>query len=220
VLEYCSEEGLGVLANRPLNAFAKNRLIRLSDVAKAGQKTPSSEDLKELLKPLREHEQRISSDFGIPLMSGGSGVAGLIEDLVPRLQSSSVWEQLAGHYVIRPLQSWLREGQDKFATDMRWQAWVERLIQIVNPLFEEIGRFLLAKEQSTSDSVRAELHRAGYPPGEETLSRMAMNVLANLPGLTCILNGMRRREYVNDALGVAQLDPVDGLGILKNFNSQ
>jgi len=43
---------------------------------------------------------------------------------------------------------------------------------------------------------------------------MAMNVLINLPGLDCILNGMRRLEYVEDAMGTVNLPPVDGLKIL------
>ena len=32
-------------------------------------------------------------------------------------------------------------------------------------------------------------------------SRKAMAVLVNTPGVTCVLNGMRRPEYVTDALG-------------------
>ena len=46
---------------------------------------------------------------------------------------------------------------------------------------------------------------------------MALNVLASLPGLDCVLCGMRRTEYVADAMGVAEMTPVEGLGILSNF---
>ena len=100
----------------------------------------------------------------------------------------------------------------------RWEAWQRDFIEHINSLFEEIGRFLSFKKQSVSDTVRTRLYAAGYPETKETLSRMAMNVLANLPGLDCILNGMRRIHYVEDAMGVPGLAPVDGLSILRNFH--
>jgi aryl-alcohol dehydrogenase-like predicted oxidoreductase len=41
------------------------------------------------------------------------------------------------------------------------------------------------------------------PPAyrDESLSRKALGVLVNTKGVTCVLNGMRRREYVDDSLG-------------------
>jgi len=91
---------------------------------------------------------------------------------------------------------------------------------MVNPLFENIGRFLSAGEQVTSDSVRASLCRAGYPDSSQTLSRMSVNVLMNLPGVDCVLNGMRRIEYVEDAMEVPNLPSVNGLDILRKLHSQ
>ena len=36
----------------------------------------------------------------------------------------------------------------------------------------------------------------------ETLSRKSLAVLANTPGVDCVLNGMRHPDYVDDALGI------------------
>ncbi len=43
-----------------------------------------------------------------------------------------------------------------------------------------------------------------FPPAyrAESLSRKALAVLTNTKGVTCVLNGMRRRNYVDDSLGV------------------
>ena len=41
----------------------------------------------------------------------------------------------------------------------------------------------------------------------QSLSRKAMATLVNTPGVTCVLNGMRRTEYVDDAAGVLQVPP-------------
>ena len=217
VLELCSKENLGVLINRPLNAFTGHRMVRLADFVKSGEAACTPETLSSILKPLREHEQRLGVELQAPL-AAGSGIAALMEGLVPQLQSSAHWEQVASSHVLQPLQSWLQASQQCYSHDMRWRAWVEDLIQIINPLFEEISRYLSAREQATSDSVRAGLFRAGYPKTEESLSRMALNVLVNLPGLSCVLNGMRRPEYVEDAMGVPSLPPVDGLRILQDFS--
>ena len=218
VLEFCRQERLGVLINRPLNAFYNERMIRLADFIQPGQKPPDSEALKAVLKPLRDHEQRLAEEFRVPLVEGDKGLAGVVEELIPRLQSPTDWERSAGPNVIRPMQSWLRERKQSLSGDAKWEAWQRDFIEHINSLFEEIGRFLSFKKQSVSDTVRTRLYAAGYPETKETLSQMAMNVLTNLPGLDCILNGMRRTHYVEDAMGVPDLAPVDGLSILRNFH--
>jgi hypothetical protein len=221
VLEFCRQEGLGVLINRPLNAAHNNRMVRLADFVKPGEKAPGPEQLQAILKPLRDHEQRLSKELEAPLLGGGThGLAEILDEAVPQLKSPAHWERIVGQSIIRPLQSWLAERQRTFARDMRWQVWQQDFIQLVNSLFEQISRYLAINEQKSSDAVRAELYRAGYPPTGESLSRLAMNVLINLPGLDCVLNGMRRAEYVEDAMGTVDLPPVDGLGILSAFRIQ
>ena len=64
---------------------------------------------------------------------------------------------------------------------------------------------------------RAQAELAGYPASGESLSRMANNVLLNLDGVSCVLVGMRRPEYVEDSMGTVGLDPVDSLAILSRF---
>ncbi len=43
----------------------------------------------------------------------------------------------------------------------------------------------------------------------ESLSRKALAVLTNTKGVTCVLNGMRRRNYVDDSLGALRSPPFD-----------
>jgi len=49
------------------------------------------------------------------------------------------------------------------------------------------------------------------PPAyrKESLSRKALAVLANTPGVTCVLNGMRQQGYVEDSLGAMGSPPFD-----------
>jgi aryl-alcohol dehydrogenase-like predicted oxidoreductase len=220
-LEFCRQERLGVLINRPLNAFFNNRMIRLAEFVKPGQRPPDAEALKSMLKPLRDHEQRLTVELGIPPVAAEKGgLAAVLEELIPRLKFPSDWESAAGAYVIRPMQIWLREQKQALAGDARLEAWQRDFLEVIHTLFEEVGRFMSFKRQTVSDTVRTRLYEAGYPETDQTLSRMAMNVLAHLSGVDCILNGMRRAPYVDDAMGVPDLPPVDGLRILRNFRRE
>jgi aryl-alcohol dehydrogenase-like predicted oxidoreductase len=218
VLDFSRDEGLAVLSNRPLNAFAAGRMIRLADFVPPGEPRPAPDALAAILSPMREHEKQIARELQIGLCSGGLGVAGVVEKLVPQLESSIHWEGLAGHYVLPPLQAWLQENQQRFAGDPRWQAWVQGLIDLLDDLLDAVARHLSWRDQAISTALRGRLYSAGYPEGSESLSRMAINVLAGLPGLSCILTGMRRTKYVNDAMGATELPSVDALRILQNFN--
>ncbi|MGH9389888.1 MAG: aldo/keto reductase, partial [Vicinamibacteria bacterium] len=58
VLELCSERGIGVLVNRPLNAFHDDRLIRLADfIDRHGDECPPEETLADALSPLKALEE-------------------------------------------------------------------------------------------------------------------------------------------------------------------
>ena len=53
----------------------------------------------------------------------------------------------------------------------------------------------------------------------ESLSRKALAVLTNTKGVTCVLNGMRRRNYVDDSLGALRSPPFDvDLHLYETFN--
>ena len=63
VLELCQSEGIGVLVNRPLNAFAHGRLIRLADFIVPGRPRMPVESVTAMLNPLREHERRFAREL-------------------------------------------------------------------------------------------------------------------------------------------------------------
>jgi hypothetical protein len=214
-LEFCRTRGLGVLVNRPLNAYHQNRLIRLADFFPPGTPPPGVDALRSLLRPLAEHEQRLRAELGAELI--GPGIAASLLDLVPRLSSAAQWEQAAGPYVIRPIQNWLQTCRQQYAGRREWDQWLEQFLPLINQALDGVQRHLQAGQQVASDEVRVALAQAGYPPSGESLSRLALNVLLGLDGLSCVLVGMRRAAYVDDALGVLALDCVPSLEILRRF---
>jgi aryl-alcohol dehydrogenase-like predicted oxidoreductase len=221
VLDFCDRHGLGVLVNRPLNAFYGNQMLRLADFTRPGQNPPGKKELDELLRPLRELEEDLVRQLNIPLLGGhNSGLSDLLERLVPQVKSADHWEQVAGRYVIGPVQQWLQTLRHTQQGNPIWDDWLEQFLQLINPVFEAIERFLRAQQQPLSDEIRKRLLQAGYPETEHTLSQVALGILISLNGVSCVLNGMRRLAYVNDALGALHLAKVNALSVLQNFSRQ
>lgn len=218
VLEFCQSQGLGVLANRPLNAFWEDKLIRLADFVKPGQPPPGPEAVRLLLEPLRHIEQQFADRFG-PTAATPPGIVDQMEKVVPQLRSPNHFEQVAGPYLVRPIQQWLAGAQQTLATHDQWPDWERAFVGHVNDLFESIPRLLSAGQQNTSDAVRSRLIQSGYPDTvpPEPLSRMAVRVLLSLTGLTSALVGMRRVEYVDDLMAIPAQPPLDGEKILRAF---
>ena len=104
---------------------------------------------------------------------------------------------------------WYGTGQPDDKTNM----WLEQFLPLINGALEGVQRHLQAGQQAVSDEVRVAVAQAGYPPAGESLSRLALNVLLGLDGLSCVLVGMRRAAYVEDALGAVGLDRVPSLAL-------
>ncbi len=219
VLTFCSEHGLGVLANRPLNAFHRNQMIRLADWLQPGSAAPGSERLKELVEPLRHLEEKFTRSLDDRVqLAGNESMSELFLRVVPQVESISQWQQVAGQNVIDPIRAWIVQAGERFRQHPGWDAWQQDLVKALNTLLEEVQDFLATRQQDVSDQVRTKLLAAGYPAGDESLSRMALRVLAGLEGLSCVLVGMRKPRYVDDVLGAARREKLDSPSILARFS--
>lgn len=164
-------------------------------------------------------EKTLESQLDIPLIYGRqNGIAAYLETIVPHLRSLSHWEEIFGEYVIRPIQQWATQCQQLYGERQEWKAWWREFASQLPAVFDGISRDLAASQQPVSDQVRAHLTGAGYPQTGESLSRMAQNVLLHLDGVSSVLNGMRRPDYVADSMGATELESVDSPSILRNFS--
>lgn len=220
VLEFCRSNGIGVLANRPLNAFSKNQMVRLADFSPSGSVPPGPDALRSILEPLRRHERQFSE-----LFTGSKepevGTAEMLEQIAPQLQSPAHLEQAIGPYIIEPIRNWMASAQREIGRHPEWNVWQKEFVELINGLMEEMGRYVAAQQQGTSDTVRQRLVEAGYPASSlEPLSRMAIRILLSLSGLSSVLVGMRRPEYVQDLMDLPSTPPVNGEKILRAFEAQ
>ena len=221
VLDFCRGHGIGLLANRPLNAFHRHRMIRLADWIPAGQRRPGEEMIEPMAALLREREREYVEAFGAPpSLPGGETVSQLFSRVTPSLLQLGDAEPIERE-LVAPIQSWLRAARERHGENPAWPPWMQSFVTAVNTSLEGIGTWLRgARRQEDSDRVRGKLREAGYDSPRQPLSRLALRTLGGLQGLSSILVGMRRRAYVDDAFGILEMEPVDGRAIVKRFNGR
>ncbi len=215
VLEYAAQEGIGVLVNRPLNAIIGDRLVRLAEVViqEAGV------EFEPQLQVVADLEAEFQSQIAPYLQTARGSLPPqdlfrFGEELAPlpsSLESLEQWKELEGQ-VILPRLVQVIEVLDQALTGPlaeRWQAWRNRYLPAVEKLLGEIHHQAALKSRRR----RAEIARVIDPllPEErrgESLSRKALWILTSTPGVSCVLNGMRKPAYVDDTLGILPWPPL------------
>ena len=223
-LEAAAGAGLGVLINRPLNAFVGNRLIRLAGVDIPPQKASLNDLQAELARLETEHR----AEFGPRLSGPGATTAeelfqlvGQILDLADQTQDPSQWSQIEHQYVI-PRINYVVGGMARALDEgvqTAWRGWWERFLPILQDLLAEIGRRAAEKGRDAARTIAASLD-PHLPPGrrDDSLSRKALWILASTPGVSSVLVGMRRQAYVEDAMAMLAWPPLtDALSVYDLF---
>ena len=190
-LTYGSAKNLAVLANRPLNAYKDERLVRLADgVVPATPATVADQMAK--VAALEARAPRKGVAWGAQLVTAARSAQNL-------QQWRQVEAQVHAQFGLR-----LREAAAgvKEAQAAAFQTWAAEYTGELNLLMAALGTEAAARGRAAN----AGLHKIldAYLPAEVrgwSLSQKAMAALLHTPGITCVLNGMRRPEYVDDALG-------------------
>jgi aryl-alcohol dehydrogenase-like predicted oxidoreductase len=111
--------------------------------------------------------------------------------------------------VVAPRTAQVLRALDRALSSDEWQDFRRRYVAALE-------RLLMAIRSRAAEGSRAQasaLHQAldaVLPEGRrgESLSRKALWVLASTPGVTSVLVGMREPEYVDDALGMIDWEPL------------
>jgi aryl-alcohol dehydrogenase-like predicted oxidoreductase len=85
----------------------------------------------------------------------------------------------------------------------RWSEWRGAYLPELDALIRELRRQAAERSQTRNAALSAAIDP--LLPEErrpETLSRKALWTVASTPGVTAVLNGMRRVDYVDDSVGV------------------
>jgi len=215
VLEAAGETGIGILINRPLNAMVGRGMLRLADIHAEG--TPIDVETQRKIVAELEAEWRRQLSPHIKTSAGSMRAddffrwADQLQGLADQIQSLEHWEQIEGQMVTPQLAHLLRALDTHLEGELQaqWQSWRSRYLGELLKLMAELRRQAAAKSQRLSQAVSAAIDPL-LPPERraESLSRKALWVLASTPGVSCVLNGMRKPSYVEDSLGILSWPPL------------
>jgi uncharacterized protein YyaL (SSP411 family)/aryl-alcohol dehydrogenase-like predicted oxidoreductase len=216
-LALAAKTGIGVLVNRPLNAFSGNRMLRLADF----QLEDGNEDA--MPEPALERVAALEAEFRAQIASHLQAPQGAtppadwfrwadqLRTLPGRLQGLDHWRQIE-EQMIAPMVGQIVQMLDQRlagSLGQAWQSWRDRYLPELDSLLQ-IFRIRAARQsQAASDAVASAVNP--YLPlarQGESLSRKALWVLASTPGVSCVLLGMRHRDYVEDGMGILAWPPL------------
>lgn len=208
VLELARQKNLGVLVNRPLNAFTGNRLVRL---AETGEKTEvSAEEVAERIQALADSEKvfisRILPDLGVDFNLGARIQAQLLaaDALREAWRSFSGydhWRQVRDDHLLPRIRGVLKFLDAHAAGSRELSAWRDAYTGALDAVFESLGGVHAQAADRRTVQIKSALAAADPDwAGEAPLSRLAVRALRSTEGISCVLVGMRRPEYVDDVL--------------------
>lgn len=207
VLDVARRHDLGVMINRPLNAFHNNRLIRLADTL-PGKEVPSP-ILQQATADVREAEAAVPP--GEPALIGHLKpllvVGELIEANLPFISGREQWHDVVNYYVLprveRVLHLVAHSSQPDVGTwQMRYEGAIRHLLATLEQHFRRISQVF---NESLTQAVDAVL------PADRrslSLSQKAIVMLRSVPGIDVVLVGMRQEAYVDDVLGALAIPPI------------
>ena len=214
VLDVAQSEGIGVLVNRPLNAFGAVGLIRLADVPDPGPVA----DWETQLALVAELEAEYRGSIAAQLQTAEGALPPeqffrWAEDLRAQdvhVRSLDHWDQVEGQRIVPRVSAVLKALDDGLTGPLAeaWQAWRARYLPELRRLMDSARSRAAARGARIVSEVRSALEPVLGERQGATLSQVALWTLASTPGVSAVLVGMRREAYVDDAMAVLDWPPL------------
>jgi aryl-alcohol dehydrogenase-like predicted oxidoreductase len=208
VLAYAHEKGLGVLINRPLNAIGPNGLFRLA-MSGSDKQSPAPEMVIELLNELLKSEDVLKLNLLPNLRLTPDENQQVSEYLSVAGQLLRSWQGLSGLEHWRQMEQYLTARLNAaFAYLARRMAESPEGLSALDAHLDKAKLALEAVLQFyavEADQFASKLYDMVRGLDSDwkdaaSLSRLAIRALRSSQGVSCVLVGMRRSEYVADVL--------------------
>lgn len=219
LLEYARAKKLGTLTNRPLNAYHREKLVRLAEFPAHEQKDIVG-DFKESMTRATALEARYPSLFeGKPPVAANRIAWGhILRENVVQLSDLDVWRNILRVQIQPTLQAALEELSGLSAC----RSWVDEYRTASAQLFEDYTAYLESQASAQSDQIAGKLDHLGAAlQTSPTLSQKVIRLYRSIPGIDCILVGMRQTDYVLDVMNLkAPLGSEPARHALLEFSNQ
>jgi uncharacterized protein YyaL (SSP411 family)/aryl-alcohol dehydrogenase-like predicted oxidoreductase len=217
-LEGAREAGFAVMVNRPLNAFTAGGMLRLTDVLPIEEDVDWDTQLERVGALEESFQERIVPSITAPpdalQPTEFFRWADRLRAIRTQLPGLEEWAQMEGQvsYTVARLSASLDQHLSGEAAE-QWDSWRMRYFPELNKLMRAMRGASAMDARAKSEAIAARVDPAlPVERGGESFSRKALWTVASTPGVTCVLNGMRSVEYVQDALGIMEwpaLEDVD-----------
>ena len=211
-IEFAQQKELGVLVNRPLNAFAGNQLIRLAEVP-AFEIQPKDEIVRKI-QFLTKSEKSMWMRF-LPAIDIPAGLRIRIKEQMAigdtlkhywlNLGSYERWRQIKTGNLQPRIQGVMDFLQPYADRDDNLSNWMSSHREKIEDVFEAVASIYAEKAAHQADRIRRlvmSVDRDWAKAG--SLSQKALRAIRSTQGVTCTLVGMRRETYVNDVIAELQ----------------
>ena len=206
VLEFAQRKGLGVLVNRPLNAFYNNQLIRLAEVPTSVRQ--SKDEIVRKIQFLTKSEKSLWMKF-LPVINVPPGLRARIKEQIAvgdilkhhwlNFGSFENWRQVKAGNLQPRIQGVMDFLEPYGSQDEDLLNWMTSHRTRIEEAFDAVASIYAEKAARRVDRIRRVLAAADPDwAAEGTLSQKALRAVRSAPGVTCVLVGMRRQEYVAD----------------------
>ncbi|MDX2052780.1 MAG: aldo/keto reductase [Polyangiaceae bacterium] len=207
VIDKARQLGLAVLTNRPLNAITEFGLLRIADIPRAPEGSPSFTEALEQLRALElEFTDRIAPGLTNPdgkmpkhLFNWAVGLKEAHGRLATRHQfldlRRTVIEPHVGQLKLSLTKVLQGEAHQRFAV------WFPRYRARLGQALGALEQLCNARSNEITADIRKKLEpRFGSMAQSLDLGQLAIATLLSQPGVCSVLVGMRRSEYVMNSL--------------------
>lgn len=224
VLAQAQKAGLAVITDRPLNAIlGPNRLVRLAEPPQI----PDAPKLADAAAEVKAIEAVFVQDFAPKIkVQGGPPPSQIfrwgeeLENAPEKLTGIEHWMAMQAQVIGPQVQTLLQQLSQGFKQDPAFQAWARRYVEALNQLLAAVSGALVEKLGKEAQALKDRI--APNVPERwraASLSRQALATLLSTEGVTSVLVGMRRKPYVEDALGAVALEKLEPAATKKIFEA-
>lgn len=208
-LDVAQEADLGVLVNRPLNAFFGSHLIRLAEYPEENGEEPPLQACARLAATERElvlalkawrlwDELRQNTTTRIFFNVGES-----LKGVLPRIEGRLPWIELFEHVVAPSVVLSANQASDRIP-EIHRDEWKNLLSDYQKALIAFVRAATIHYNRLENKQKRplkvALCEALGSQAEGMTLSQIALNAVASVPGVSTVLCGMKRDDYVLDGI--------------------
>jgi len=208
VLEFAQRKGLGVLINRPLNAFNRNQLFRLAQVP--AFKEQHKDEIVRKIQILSKSEKSLWMKI-LPTLNVPPGLQTRIKEQMAigdnlkhhwlNFGTFERWRQIKTGNLQPRIQGVMDFLEPYYNQNENLSEWSVSHRQRVDDAFDAVASLYAGNAALRVDRIRRAVAAADQEWAlEGTLSQKALRAVRSTGGVSCVLVGMRREAYVSDVI--------------------